>query len=82
MDLLPKGTVSEDVADWLEDLAKAKKLNTVGTYVLSSKTSAGVPEAVAFIRRRRLGRDVYIVGAANVGKSAFTRYHTPSQAVA
>jgi nitric-oxide synthase len=28
---------------------------------------------VAAIRRERRGRDVYVMGAANVGKSAFIR---------
>jgi nitric-oxide synthase len=40
---------------------------------VSSKTGAGVPTAVAAIRRERRGRDVYVMGAANVGKSAFIR---------
>ena len=33
----------------------------------------GVAEAVATIRKERRGRDVYVLGAANVGKSAFVR---------
>jgi hypothetical protein len=32
-----------------------------------------VAEAVATLRRERRGRDVYVLGAANVGKSAFVR---------
>ncbi len=40
---------------------------------VSSKSGAGVPAAVAAIRRERRGRDVYVMGAANVGKSAFIR---------
>lgn len=32
-----------------------------------------MPAAVAAIRRERRGRDVYVMGAANVGKSAFIR---------
>ncbi len=30
-------------------------------------------EAVATLRKERRGRDVYVLGAANVGKSAFVR---------
>lgn len=33
----------------------------------------GLDEACASILSQRLGRDVYIIGAANVGKSAFVR---------
>jgi len=32
-----------------------------------------VAEAVATLRKERRGRDVYVLGAANVGKSAFVR---------
>ncbi len=34
----------------------------------------GIAEAVATIRKERRGRDVYVLGAANVGKSAFVRF--------
>jgi nitric-oxide synthase, plant len=34
---------------------------------------AGLDEACASILSQRLGRDVFIIGAANVGKSAFVR---------
>ena len=40
---------------------------------VSARTGEGVSEAVAAIRRERRGRDVYAMGAANVGKSAFIR---------
>ncbi len=40
---------------------------------VSSRTGEGVSGAVADIKRERRGRDVYVIGAANVGKSAFIR---------
>lgn len=40
---------------------------------VSARTGAGVSDAVAAIRQERRGRDVYVIGAANVGKSAFIR---------
>ena len=40
---------------------------------VSSKSNLNVPAAVAAIRRERKGRDVFVMGAANVGKSAFIR---------
>ena len=33
----------------------------------------GIAEVVKLVRIERRGRDVYIIGAANVGKSAFVR---------
>ena len=77
VDLLPKGTDPHHVARWLHDLALGRKVNVVHTATVSSRTSESIPETAAFIRRNRLGRDVYIVGAANVGKSAFCRYALP-----
>lgn len=82
MDLLPKQHVShgngnqrgEDrLLDWFEEALLFKKLSVVSMHVVSSKTAAGISEVVADIKKQRLGRDVYIVGAANVGKSAFVR---------
>ena len=71
--MLPKGTDTQQVALWLEEMAIYKKLNVIRTCLVSSRTREGLPEAAAAMRRERLGRDVYVVGAANVGKSAFVR---------
>jgi nitric-oxide synthase len=73
VDLLPKGAVAEDVRQWLETMALAKQLNVIHTCTVSSKTKGGIAEAGAYLRQNRLGRDIYIMGAANVGKSAFSR---------
>lgn len=81
MDLLPKQVAihsgdekDEDrFFDWFEDSLVFKKLSVVSMHAVSSKTKEGIDEVVADIKMQRLGRDVYIVGAANVGKSAFVR---------
>ncbi|KAK9813340.1 hypothetical protein WJX73_001309 [Symbiochloris irregularis] len=72
-DLLPKGSNLRAVADWLRDAAVAKRLNTFAVCLVSNRTRAGVTEAASAVLRERRGRDVYIMGAANVGKSAFIR---------
>jgi nitric-oxide synthase len=81
MDLLPESTAlhsgggsGEDAFfDWFENSLIFKKLSVVSMHAVSSKTKQGIDEVVADIKQQRLGRDVYIVGAANVGKSAFVR---------
>jgi nitric-oxide synthase len=81
MDLLPReaSILSRDprdqdaFLDWFEDSLLFKKLTVVSMHAVSSKTKEGIDEVVADIKKNRLGRDVYIVGAANVGKSAFVR---------
>ena len=72
-DLLPKGTKALNVEDWLQDLLSFKKISVISTHIVSSKTNEGLAQAVAAIRQERRGRDVYVIGAANVGKSAFIR---------
>ena len=43
------------------------------THYDTDGTGEGLDEACASILSQRIGRDVYIIGAANVGKSAFVR---------
>jgi nitric-oxide synthase len=73
LDLLPAGTRPRRVAEWLADSAARRRLTVAATHVISAHTGEGVPQAVARVLRERKGRDVYVVGAANVGKSAFVR---------
>ena len=40
---------------------------------LGLSAGKGIAEAVKAIRIERKGRDIYVMGAANVGKSAFVR---------
>lgn len=62
-----------DVEEWLLATAAHKRLNVVAAHVVSSKTGQGLSKAAASLRTERQGRDVYVMGAANVGKSAFVR---------
>ncbi|GIL50128.1 hypothetical protein Vafri_6427 [Volvox africanus] len=73
MDLLPEGCRPGEVADWLSGAAASKKLNVVSVHLVSSHTGEGMSAAVSAICSERKSRDVYVVGAANVGKSAFVR---------
>lgn len=72
-DLLPRGTDTADFASWVEDEVGHRRLSLVGLHLVSSRTGDGVAPAVADMRSLRKGRDVVVVGAANVGKSTFVR---------
>lgn len=72
-DLLPRGTDAADLASWLEAEVGFRRLTLVGLHLVSGRTGAGVAACVADLRRLRRGRDVVVVGAANVGKSTFVR---------
>ncbi|BBM98022.1 nitric-oxide synthase, plant [Marchantia polymorpha subsp. ruderalis] len=70
-DLLTEGTDMAAVSDWLQEATLRKKLNVISIHLTSSKAKTGISRVAADITRQRLGRDVYVLGSANVGKSAF-----------
>uniref|UniRef100_A0A7C9AVG5 Nitric-oxide synthase (NADPH) n=1 Tax=Opuntia streptacantha TaxID=393608 RepID=A0A7C9AVG5_OPUST len=71
IDLLPKGTDLNCVGDWVVEGTMKKKLNVLSVHLTSSKSLVGIAGVVAEIQKEKKGRDVYILGSANVGKSAF-----------
>ncbi|XP_071710456.1 putative nitric oxide synthase [Rutidosis leptorrhynchoides] len=71
VDLLPKGTDFNCVGDWVVEATMKKKLNVLSVHLTSSKSLVGITGVVSEIQKEKKGRDVYILGAANVGKSAF-----------
>ncbi|CAM6093130.1 unnamed protein product [Calypogeia fissa] len=71
VDLLPLKTDLGALGDWLQEAIVRKKLNVISIHLTSSKAKTGISRVAADISRQRLGRDVYILGSANVGKSAF-----------
>ncbi|XP_059450306.1 NO-associated protein 1, chloroplastic/mitochondrial isoform X1 [Corylus avellana] len=71
VDLLPKGTDLNCVGDWVVEATTKKKLNVLSVHLTSSKSLVGIVGVASEIQKEKKGRDVYILGAANVGKSAF-----------
>ncbi|GMP24061.1 hypothetical protein CsSME_00001455 [Camellia sinensis var. sinensis] len=71
VDLLPKGTDLNCVGDWVVEATTKKKLNVLSVHLTSSKSLVGIVGVVSEIQKEKKGRDVYILGSANVGKSAF-----------
>ncbi|KAF9600622.1 hypothetical protein IFM89_011205 [Coptis chinensis] len=71
VDLLPKGTDFNCVGDWVVEATTKKKLNVISVHLTSSKSLVGITGVISEIQKEKKGRDVYILGAANVGKSAF-----------
>lgn len=72
-DLLPKGVDTAAVKDWLLATAGHRRLNVVNAHLVGSPTGQGISEVASALLRERKGRDVYVLGAANVGKSSFIR---------
>ncbi|PIA35623.1 hypothetical protein AQUCO_03500169v1 [Aquilegia coerulea] len=71
VDLLPKGTDFNCIGDWVVEATTKKKLNVISVHLTSSKSLVGIAGVASEIQKEKKGRDVYILGAANVGKSAF-----------
>lgn len=71
VDLLPKGTDLSVVGDWLVEATMRKKLNVLSIHLTSSKSLSGLVGIASEIQQQRKGRNVYVLGSANVGKSAF-----------
>lgn len=69
IDLLPKSLNMNRVRNWVQRQAKQEGLRTVDVVLCSAKRNIGFERVIEEIERYREGRDVYVVGATNVGKS-------------
>ncbi|OXM17430.1 ribosome biogenesis GTPase YqeH [Paenibacillus herberti] len=69
IDLLPKGTNYNRLRNWVQRQAKAQGLRTVDVVLCSAKRGMGFDRVVEAVEQLRGQRDVYVVGATNVGKS-------------
>ncbi|MFS0644170.1 ribosome biogenesis GTPase YqeH [Siminovitchia sp. 179-K 8D1 HS] len=71
VDLLPKSTNKSKLALWLKKEAKEMGLNPIDVLLVSSAKGFQIREAMEQIEKFRNGKDVYVVGCTNVGKSTF-----------
>lgn len=69
IDLLPKSLNMNRVRNWVQRQAKKEGLRTVEVVLCSAKRNLGFDRVIEEIDRYRDDRDVYVVGATNVGKS-------------
>lgn len=70
IDLLPKVTNLNRVVHWVRNQAKEQGLKIVDVMVVSAKKGSGFERLIESLDQHRNGRDVYVVGATNVGKSS------------
>uniref|UniRef100_A0A453MQB1 CP-type G domain-containing protein n=2 Tax=Aegilops tauschii subsp. strangulata TaxID=200361 RepID=A0A453MQB1_AEGTS len=71
VDLLPRDTDLNCIGDWVVESVVRKKLNVLSVHLTSSKSLVGITGVISEIQQEKKARDVYILGSANVGKSAF-----------
>ncbi len=70
IDLLPPGINANRIRNWVQQRAKEEGLRTVEVLLVSAKRGTGFERLAETLESHRRGRDVYIVGATNVGKSS------------
>ncbi|WP_283678266.1 ribosome biogenesis GTPase YqeH [Lentilactobacillus sp. Marseille-Q4993] len=69
VDVLPASLKKKKVADWLRQRANAAGIRPVDVQLVSAKTNQDVDSLLVNIDKLRKGKDVYVVGVTNVGKS-------------
>ncbi|PLR93789.1 ribosome biogenesis GTPase YqeH [Bacillus sp. T33-2] len=70
-DLLPKSVKQNKLTDWMKKESKELGLVPEEVFLVSASKGMNIKETAAAIDRFREGKDVYIVGCTNVGKSTF-----------
>ncbi|WP_174613876.1 ribosome biogenesis GTPase YqeH [Virgibacillus ihumii] len=71
MDLLPKSTNKRKLTQWLRSKANDLGLTVEDVFLISSVKGYGFNDLTESIEFYRGGKNVYIVGTTNVGKSTF-----------
>lgn len=71
VDLLPKSTNKHRLSQWLRSIAKEAGLRVVDVFLISSKKGSGIEDLAVQMEYYRKGKDIYVVGVTNVGKSTF-----------
>jgi ribosome biogenesis GTPase YqeH len=71
VDLLPKGLNHNRLINWMKLSAKELGLKPEDVFLISAEKRLGIIELANAIEKYRNGKDVYVVGCTNVGKSTF-----------
>ncbi|SER79720.1 ribosome biogenesis GTPase YqeH [Salisediminibacterium halotolerans] len=71
VDLLPKSVKRSKVIHWMKKEAKDRGLKPVDVHLMSASSGESVQETAEKIDQYRNGKDVYVIGSTNVGKSTF-----------
>eukprot|EP01132_Coremiostelium_polycephalum_P005762 gene5762-7170_t len=71
VDVLPDDVHKKRIEDWLRKEAKDRGLVVAHVHLLSSVNKSGMTNFIVNLEKIRRGRDVFVVGCSNVGKSTF-----------
>ncbi|MCG0732073.1 GTP-binding protein YqeH [Lactiplantibacillus plantarum] len=68
-DVLPRQLRRTKLREWINQQVRAQGIKPVDVALTSAKKGHSIDELLAMIEKYRRGRDVYVVGVTNVGKS-------------
>ncbi|EHJ51678.1 ribosome biogenesis GTPase YqeH [Streptococcus macacae] len=68
-DILPRSVKTSKVRQWLTERAHEEGLHPLDVMLTSAQNKQAIKDLIAAIETFRQGRDVYVVGVTNVGKS-------------
>ncbi|MGT2751046.1 ribosome biogenesis GTPase YqeH [Streptococcus orisasini] len=68
-DILPKSVKVSKVKQWLRERAHEEGFRPLDVLLTSAQNHYAIKDLIAAIEKLRKGRDVYVVGVTNVGKS-------------
>lgn len=68
-DILPKSVKTGKVTQWLTERAHEIGMRPVDVVLTSAQNKQAIKDLIEKIEQHRKGRDVYVVGVTNVGKS-------------
>lgn len=71
VDLLPKSVNRDRMKNWMRGLSKELGLKPLDVSLISANTGEGIEALADQIDHYRNGKDVFVVGCTNVGKSTF-----------
>lgn len=71
VDLLPKSVKRNKLINWMKQEAKELGLQPEDVFLVSAAKGNSISEVAEAIDKYREGKDVYVVGCTNVGKSTF-----------
>ncbi|WP_062355661.1 ribosome biogenesis GTPase YqeH [Bacillus kwashiorkori] len=71
VDLLPKSVKKNRLIHWIKQQTHELGLKPIDVLLVSAEKGLFIKEAIDLIETYRRGRDVYVIGATNVGKSTF-----------
>lgn len=71
VDLLPKSVKVSKLVHWMKHEAKELGLKPIDVQLVSAEKGLRIRELLQVIEKYRNGKDVYVIGCTNVGKSTF-----------